>query len=85
MSRKCKNCKHWEGESDGYGGICYNKYMQVGEPMGDKSKKKSIRLSDEGADVGKDVDDMEKIIKKVTEALWLETDKNFGCIHWKGK
>jgi len=87
----CATCKWWEGteKTESNYSICYNKHMQIGDPLGDKCKNKNctkdIFAGGEGADVGKDAEDMEKIIDKVTESLWLETGRDFGCVHWEEK
>ena len=79
MSKKCKTCK-WRDD-----GECTNKHFLIGDNKRCKGCGADVWLNDEGADVGKDLDEMEKIINEVREGLWVETDENFGCIHWEKK
>ena len=73
MQKKCKTCKHWDY------GECEHPKMDVTT----YGKKKGVWLNDGGADVGRNVEEMEMIIDKVRDALWLQTHRNFCCINWE--
>ena len=79
--RRCKNCRFWENR------ICINKHIRIGHALADRCGgcKKDIFLNNEGCDVGSNVVEMEEIIKKVLDSVFLQTGKSFGCIHWISK
>lgn len=79
--KRCKNCLYWVSK------ICHNPHIRIGESLADRCKgcKKDIWLNNEGADVGKNVRDMEEIVRKVIMSMFLQTGKNFCCCHWKSK
>lgn len=80
--KRCKSCHHWQSR------ICHNKHIRIGDALeGDACEgcKKDAWVTCDGIDAGKDVEDMDRIINEIMKFMFLRTEKNFCCVHWKSK